>query len=207
MNLTLSAIYFILAGALASAQEPSVLSDDRMEDKRALRELAASYEAAINRGDLTSLQDSLLPEASAVFVTGDECRGLPAMQAFYDGIKAKLGAGSRYTVKLNPDTTDFYGDVAVGHGTSDEQVTFASGGTLAYQSKWTAVLQKQNGQWQASRLHVSLDPISNPIVAARTSMEGWLKLGAGGLGGLFVGFLAGKRRKTGQGHPVPPAGT
>ena len=208
MNLTRPATCFILSGTMACAQEPPGVPAGRAEDQIALRVLAAAYETAINQGDLTTLKDSLLPEASVVFLTGDECRGLPAMQAFYDGMRKNLGEGSRYSVKLNPDTTDYYGDVAVGHGTSDEQVAFESGTILAYQSKWTAVLRKVDGRWLASRLHVSLDPIHNPIVAARTKMEGWLKLGAGGLGGLFIGFLAGKRsrRKTSQGRLVPSQG-
>lgn len=175
------------------AQEASP-PDDRAADRTALRALAAQYETAINSGDLSSLAGSLLPEASAVFLTGDECRGLPAMQAFYDKIKPQLGPGSRYSVKLHPDTTDFHGDTAIGHGTSDEHVVLGSGKELFYQTKWTAVLKKSGDRWLASRLHVSLDPINNPIVATRYALTGWLKLGAGALGGIVVGYLLGKRK-------------
>ncbi len=174
----------------AGAAEP-----DRESDKQALRELAAQYEAAINRGDLSSLGDSLLPEASAVFVTGDECRGLPAMQAFYDRVREQLGPGTSYTVKLVPDHTDFYGDVAIGHGLSDERVRFGSGKELSWQTKWTAVLKKTDGAWRTSRLHVSLNPFDNPVIAARSNVTGWSLLAGGILGGVVAGFLLGRRRR------------
>jgi len=185
----------LLAFATLLPAQEAAPPDDRDADKTALRALAKTYETAINSGDLSSLAGSLLPEASAVFLTGDECRGLPAMQAFYDNIKSQLGPGSRYSVKLHPDTTDFHGDIVIGHGTSDEHVVLGSGKELSYQAKWTAVLKKSGDRWLASRLHISLDPINNPIVATRYAVTGWLMLGAGALGGSVVGYLLGKRRR------------
>ena len=173
----------------AAAQTPAAVDDGREADRQALRALAARYEAAISNGDLMALQDSVLPDASAVFMTGDELTGVPAMQAFFDGIKKQLGAGSKYTIKLNPDDTRFEGDIALAGGTSDEKVVFGNGKEINYQTKWTAILKKVDGKWLAMRLHVSLNPIHNPIIELRTKTQKWLTAGAALAGGILLGML------------------
>jgi uncharacterized protein (TIGR02246 family) len=165
------------------------------EDKNALRALGARYEKAINEANLSSLSDVVLPGASAVFMTGDEIKGLPAMQQFLERIKAQLGNGAQYTIKLVPDDTDFHGDTAVAHGTSEESVVLGSGRSLRYTTRWTGVLRKVDGQWMAARLHVSLDPIHNPIVDFRIKTQSWLTGGAALVLGLVLGWVVGRRRR------------
>jgi ketosteroid isomerase-like protein len=174
------------------AQTPA---DPHEADRAALRELGARYEQAINEGKLTGLADALLPEMSAVFATGDEVRGMEAMQKFYDDIKTKLGDGSTYSIKMLPDRTDFFGDTAVAHGKSDEHVRLGNGTELDYQTLWTAVLLKQNGQWKAARLHVSLDPVNNPFVAMKTKWRDRLFAAAGLALGLLLWRLFVLERK------------
>lgn len=174
---------------MAQVAEPDALVDD----KQALRALAVKYELAINQGNFSSLKDSVSPTASAVFMTGHELVGLDAMQEYYDKIKVKLGAGSSYSVKLNPDDTKFHGNIAIAHGTSEERVVFGNGKQLSYQSKWTAVLEKQADQWIAIRMHVSLDPIYNPFITMKNRVSNWTYAGISGIvSALLVWFL--KRR-------------
>lgn len=175
----------------------AVLAQDagREADKADLRALGQRYEEAINMGNLTSMSDVILPDASAVFATGDEVRGLAAMQGFLDKIKGQLGAGSRYSVKLRPDETDFFGDLATAHGSSDESVTLGTGRSLDYTTRWTAVLRKIDGRWLVSRLHVSLDPIDNPIVSARLRLRTWMAGGAGLLLGAIGGWAVARRAR------------
>lgn len=167
----------------------------READKAALRALGQRYEEAINLGNLTSMSDVILPDASAVFATGDEVRGLAAMQGFMDKMKGQLGAGSRYSVKLRPDDTDFFGESAIAHGSSDESVTLGTGRSLSYTTRWTAVLRKVDGHWLVSRLHVSLDPIDNPIVSARLRLRTWMAGGAGLLLGAVGGWAVARRAR------------
>ena len=75
------------------------------------------------------------------------------------------------------------------HGASDETVILGNGKQIAYQSYWTAVLEKVNGKWMALRLHVSIDPIENPFVTMKIGMAKWMNLGIGGLAGLVIGWL------------------
>jgi len=164
-------------------------------DKNALRELGARYEKAINEANLNSLADAVLPGASAVFMTGDEVHGLPAMQQFLERTKEQLGNGVKCTIKLRPDDTDFYGDTAIAHGSSDETVVLGSGRSLEYTTRWTGVLRKVDGHWMAARLHVSLDPINNPIVSFRSNARALATGGVALVAGLLMGWLAARRRR------------
>jgi len=184
----MKAIIILAFWTVASAISPAQ-NTDRTADKEALRALAARYEVAINQGSLAGLQDSVAPEVSAVFMTGVESKGLEAMQKYYDEIKGKLGSGGSYTVKFVPDDTDFHGNIAVAHGTSDEAVVLGNGKRITYRSLWTAVLEKNDGQWKALRLHVSIDPIDNAFVRMKLDLTKWMHLAIGGLIGLVAGLL------------------
>lgn len=185
--LTLAALSFP-----AFSQTPS---DEHAADREALRTLAHRYEEAINQGDLTVLSNSVAPNASAVFMTADEFTGIQSMQTFLDEVKKMMGKGSRYTIKLAPGTTDFIGDVALTKGTCDEIATLGSGQTFSYKTYWTAVLRKENGEWKATRLHVSLNPFENPFITAKISVRTWITGGVAGILGLAIGFLFGKRKR------------
>ncbi len=189
MKTRLTFLASLLLSQLALAQQ-----DGTEADKQVLRALGASYEKAINSGDLSSLAPSLTTTASAVFLTNDEVKGLPAMQAFFDDIKKRLGPGSSYSIKLVPDDTQFFGDLALAHGSAEESVTMA-GKTLSYTTRWTALLRKLDGLWKAERLHVSLNPIDNPIVAARTKAQSWMVGIVAALSGIVMGFLIARLRR------------
>lgn len=192
-RLPLVPLLLLLACPVLSAQDPA---PDREADKTALRALGARFEAAINQGDLTPLAADLAPDPSAVFLTGDECRGLPAMQAFYDKVRAMLGTGGTYTIKLRPADTDFRGSTAIARGLSEETATTGSGAVYSFETKWTAVLLKQpDGRWLAARLHVSMDPVDNPLAAAKHAAAGWAKLAAGAAAGLPLGWFLARRRR------------
>jgi uncharacterized protein (TIGR02246 family) len=192
-SLRLCIALLITGFSTAMAQTPT--ADAHEPDRLALRALAARYERAIADGDLMSLQDSILPDASAVFMTGDEVTGVSAMQTFLDGIKKQLGEGTQYSVKLNPNPTRFEGALAIASGTSDEKVTFGNGKELTYQTKWTASLKKEDGKWLAMRLHVSLDPINNPIITLQARAHKWIVGSIAAVGGLLLGLVLARFRK------------
>ena len=199
-NLLLS--FCLLWAPLLPAQEAAA-GNDRPADRQALRELRLKYEAAINQGSFDTLKDSIAPGASVVFMTGDQVTGIEAMQTFYNGIKKQLGEGSSFSVALKPEKVEFFGDIAVAHGTSDETVVPGHGSPLTYRSLWTAVLHHSDNRWQALRLHVSIDPINNPIVAAKTRLSSGLAL-AGGLGiGVILTLIMTRRKRAGKptSHP------
>lgn len=141
------------------------------------------------------LKDSVRDDASAVFITGERISGLAAMQTYLEKIKSTLGEGSTYSVKLIPDDTYFDGDIAIAEGISEENVKLAGGKEFSYQTRWTATLKKTDGKWQALRLHVSLNPFDNPVIAYRARMQKWTVGGIAGVGGLLLGMILTKLRR------------
>jgi len=160
----------LLSFNAAFAQEAG---DDRAADRKLLRELGGRYEQAINDGDLRSLAPFVATSASAVFATNHELQGLEAMQKYFESVRERLGANSSYNVKLEPDRTEFFGDMAVAHGHSEEKARLGSGREYNFTTHWTAVLRKEADGWKALRLHVSMDPFDNAVVAARLKTRTW----------------------------------
>jgi ketosteroid isomerase-like protein len=190
-HLLINLLFFSTAFAQTPAPE-----DEHAADRAALRELGGQYEQAINSGNLMPLAPSIAPEASAVFATNDEVQGLEAMQKYFDSIKERLGRNSSYTVKLNPDHSEFFGDIALAHGRSDETAKLGNGQEYRFTTHWTAVLRKDGGSWKAHRLHVSMDPLDNPAITARLQMRTWIAVALGVLAAAaaFVVGRASKRR-------------
>lgn len=177
MNHSRLLLISLLFATTAFAQTPP--DDGHDADRAALRELGRQYEQAINGGNLLALAPSVAKEASAVFVTNDEVQGIEAMQKYLEAIQQRLGKGSAYTVKLDPDSTEFFGDLALAHGRSHENAKLASGRVYEFTTRWTAILRKDGAGWKAQRLHVSMDPFDNPIISTRLQMRTWATAGIG----------------------------
>lgn len=79
----LCAFTAFLSSANAQADTPSPGEADR----EALRALAARYEQAISQGNLLSLQDVVLDDASAVFITGEKSPACPRCKATWKASK------------------------------------------------------------------------------------------------------------------------
>lgn len=131
-------------------------------------------------------------------VSGDEVAGAAGLKTYWENMKRIMGDGGKYQVKINVAVpADIFGDIAVAHGTSSEDVTI-SGKQYHYDGLWTAVLKKQDGQWKLLRVHASMYPISNPFVAAivQGASIRWGLVGgvAGLLLALILNFLF-RRRK------------
>lgn len=184
-----------LTALISFAQAQVYAGEPYKKDRETLRAFAARYEQAISQGNLMSLQDVVSADASAVFITGEKITGLPAMQSYLEGVKKQLGEGSSYTVKLIPDDTHFDGNHAIAEGISEEKVV-AGGKEFTYQTRWTAILKHDGETWKAQRLHVSLNPFENPIIAYRARMQKWTYGGIAGVLGLLLGiFISNFRRK------------
>ena len=164
-------------------------------DKNALRQLKARYEEAISTGHLTPLGDTLTPTASAVFLTGEEVKGLDAMQQYFDGIRQQLGPGSSYRVQVQPDDTQFFGDIALAHGVANETATLGNGTDLNYTTRWTAVLRKIDGTWKTERVQTTLNPFDNPVITSKTRFTAVLWSAIAAVVGVLVGWLFGRRTK------------
>lgn len=198
MNRILALLCSLILCSHLCAQEPAP-ADEHAADREALRALAARYEEAINTGDLRPLATSVAPTVSAVFATNHEVQGLDGIQKYFDSVREMMGDGSSYSVKLEPDRTEFFGDIAIGHGKSAEVATWSDGREYRFDTKWTVVLRKEADGWKALRLQVTMDPFDNPVIATRLLGRTWILLAFAGLTAavaFFVGRGFRKRRRS-----------
>ena len=175
----------LMLGLLLAAP---VFADEEAEHA-ALRKIKAAYEEAVNTDAMQKLEPWLGKDVTGVMVTDEEVHSFAELQAYWLRIKALLGSGGSYTVKVNVDKTDLLGDVAVSRGTTDDTAKTARFGSVNFHSHWTAVLRKDGGEWKVLRLHASMDPLENPFVTARTASRSLAFGGAGVALGLVLGLL------------------
>ncbi len=164
-----------------------------------LRGLKKIYEDAVNSGNLAPLAPVFGPQTSGVVATNEEFHTLDDMQQIFDRFKSTLGPGYTYRVTLNPERSLIYGDIAVCRGTSDEYIKSGSGNEFKLLTRWTAVLQRDNGQWHLLRSQVSMDPFHNPVsdyfFASVKKVYGGGGLALGLIAGIILGYLLRGRPK------------
>lgn len=175
---------------------PLVLLADEQTDREALVKIRGIYEEAVKSDDLSKLFPHLGGNFTAVAPTGVEVKGTQELQSYFKGIWDLIGKGGAYQVKVNATGTEFYGDIAVSYGTTDEFVKTAEGKEYKFPMLWTAVSRREDGGWKAIRMHGSMDPLSNVFVKTQLSATKWIYGGGGVVVGLIVGFLLAMLRRS-----------
>ncbi|HEX3716961.1 MAG TPA: hypothetical protein VH595_03260 [Verrucomicrobiae bacterium] len=189
--LIIAAIFEICFGLSARA--------DEMADRTALHMLRTNYMEAVNSGDLTKMSPNVDKDATAVMVTGEEVKGMDGLKAYWGKIQNLIGPGGGYHVTVNLDKTDLYhDDLAVSRGSTDDVLHLGNGKDLRFNSLWTAVCHKEDGNWKVIRMEAAMDPVNNVFVSLQLA-KAKLLFGIGGAAagvvfGLIVGILITKKR-------------
>ena len=173
----------LLAVTLAA---PVAAADGSEEDKEALRAMARLFEQAVAQHDLRKFQDVLAPEFVATLVT-DEVVTRESMVKFWDWVWGLIGSKGQWQVKIEPEPTLFFGDIAVARGVANDHIVDARGRDYRFNWHWTVVLHKREGQWKPIVGHGSMDPLGNPFIQVEQT---WMKILFGG-GGLLAGLVVG----------------
>lgn len=181
---------------------PEISHADEQEDRAALSKIRGLYEEVVKTDDLSKLMPYLADNMTAVTPTGEEVKSPQELQAYFKKVWEMIGKGGTYEVKANLGRTDFYGDIAVSSGTTDEFIRSSAGNDFKQLGFWTAVTRKTDGQWKVIRMHGSMDPLTNSFVTTFRAAELKITKMIYGLGGLGVGLLVGfgfyfiRRRQT-----------
>jgi ketosteroid isomerase-like protein len=165
---------------------PVAAADGSEEDKQALRALARLFEQAVAQRDLKKFQGVLAPEFVGTLVT-DEVVNRESMAKFWDWVWGLIGSKGQWQVKIEPEPTQFFGDIAVARGVANDHIVTESGRDYRFAWHWTVILQKRDGQWRLVTGHGSMDPLANPFIQVEQT---WMKTLFGG-GGLLVGLVVG----------------
>ena len=157
MNVLITTLLVLILAA------PAAAADGSEEDKQALRAMARLFEQAVGQRDLKRFQTVLAPEFTGTLVT-DEVVNRESIAGFWNWVWGLVGPKGRWEVKIDPDDTLFFGDLAVARGLANDHIVTESGRDYRFKWHWTLVLQKREGQWKAIAGHGSMDPLDNPFI-------------------------------------------
>jgi hypothetical protein len=174
---------------LSCAPGVAQVADPRTQDHEALHALLVSATEAVNRGDAEALGRLLAPDFVATFSDQTRITDRAGLAAYLDRIlhaeDAPLAAIHLQPVADAP--TAFIGeDAGVAYGSSKDSFMLADGIELTLDSRWTATLVRDDGQWKIRAFHAGVNMLDNPILLAAGRLS-W----AWGAGGLVLGLLLG----------------
>jgi ketosteroid isomerase-like protein len=168
--------------ALSAVEDPS-----RAADYDALRHLRSTYEDALSSNNLAEVKPLLAAGFTGVMISGEEIKSYEDFEAFWKRFRSRIGEGGTYQVKVMTDQTDFFGDVGLSRGYTEETIHTAAGKEYQIQARWTAVTRKENGEWKIFRVQGSVNPIDNPAI--REMVKGTRLIF--GVSGAAAGFVLG----------------
>lgn len=170
-RLPITVLIFLVCIGL-HAQDAAI---DREADHAELRQILTEITDALNRRDA---------EAAASYFAKDFAftalnqRTMTTQQEIADFVDEMFSGPTAPLTDLQLEPvasikTVFTGpDTGYCYGTARETYTLAHGGTTVLQTHWTATVVREDGVWKTSTLHVGVDPLANPILAAASKTTG-----------------------------------
>lgn len=165
-------------------------AEDPVHDE--LRAVRTRIIDAITKGDIDTVLQQVHPDVVVTWQNSEVCRGRQGLKDFFERMGRKSFKG--YKVPPTPD------ELTIMHGT-DTGISFGKtvaeydllGKHYEIESRWTATLVKENGQWLLAAYHISMNTLDNPLLDASKKaiyLGGAIAL----VVGIFIGRILGKRK-------------
>jgi ketosteroid isomerase-like protein len=178
---------------------PAFGDDGRAADRAQLLGILKDVETGINERRIDLMLRHIDDQAVVTWLNAEVSKGPEGVRAYF----AKMVGDAPGTVLskyvTHPKLSDqavFHGDVAIAHGTTEDEFTPHHRSVFRFSSRWTASLRKHDGQWRIIALNLSANAFNNALTAELQRLA-WLA-GAGGLGGgllLAAAWAYFRRRK------------
>lgn len=145
-------------------------------DHEQLRQLLKTAQDAVNN-DQPELLQAYLHKDYVITVMNQELvtEEKTVEQLFYEWFKKPDAI--LQSLHIEPEasilTNIYEGRFGVGYGTSADTYELTDGRKFTFNSKWTATMIKEDGQWKLLALHVGVDPIDNPLIDGYRSAFGF----------------------------------
>ena len=191
----LFSLFLVVAPVAVAAAE----SDPHAADRQALIKLFREMEAAINAQDVDRMIAQMHPQVTVTWLNGEVSRGHDEVRAYYDKmVRGEKRILDRYltTAKLGKPARFFgNGEVAVADGTMKDEFFPVARGPFSLDSNWTSTSAKVGDRWQVVSMHLSSNVFTNSLLAEAERAIWYVGAGAG-IGGLLLGWLLGRRRRS-----------
>lgn len=168
-------LFFILL--LLTSVSISAATDTGSEaDHEQLRQLLEAAQRAVNN-DQPELLQAYLHKDYVITVMNQEVltEDKSLEQLFYDWFKKPdaILKGLQIEPEATIMTNIYGGRFGVCYGTSADTYELTDGRKFTFDSSWTATMIKEDDQWKLLALHVSVNPIDNPLIEGYRSAFGF----------------------------------
>jgi hypothetical protein len=144
---------------------------------------------AMNARNIDAMAPLIHDKFSITTVDQQVFTNLNDFKAYFDGLFAGDNAPLK-SVTFNPTAdalTEFVNEnIGLSRGASTDTYVFNDGDTRVMNSRWTATLFKDGGKWKILNVHIGVNLLDNPVVAAIKN-----RLYAVGIGAAVAGLLLG----------------
>lgn len=185
--------------AFFTAILPAYGDDGREADRAQLLVILKDVESGINSRQIDLMLRHIDEKAIVTWLNAEVSKGPEGVRAYFTKMVGDAPGTVLSKYVTHPQISEqaiFYGDVAIAHGTTEDEFTPHERAVFRFSSRWTASLRKSDGQWRIIALNLSTNAFNNALTAELERLA--LLAGAGGLaGGLFlaVAWAYFRRRK------------
>jgi ketosteroid isomerase-like protein len=186
-------LFFLCLPLCAQVLQAAGESDEATH--QALRDMRDATVSALNKGDIEAVLPHLHKNIVFTAMNGEVCRGKDALRAYFNRMMKDPGHIVE-SLQIHPSVdqlTDLYGaTTGVAYGSSVDHYKLTNDQEFDVNSRWTATMVKEGGQWQVASFQSAANIFDNPLLNKAKSA---LYVGAAGAGlaGLLLGVFIGKR--------------
>lgn len=145
--------------------------DQHAESREELRAIQQIFQQAIENNTIGDMREHVHDDFSFVSFTDKSFENFDAFEEQWKITReGMIGSGS-FSSELNPETSLFYGDIAICKGDARNKMVDKKGQRFEYSSHWTVVFKRSDDAWKVLRAHNSLDPFGNPILVKHVKKE------------------------------------
>lgn len=186
---------FLLLGSVVFAQG----ADSRKEDRQQLLAILAEIERGINEVNIDLMAKHFDEKATVTWLNAEVSHGPEGVRSYF---KRMVGNGpdavlSKYVTHPQiSQSTQFYADVAVANGTTEDEFTPHHRGPFNFHTVWTATLIKREGKWKIISLTLSTNTFNNVLIDELKQYAVYAGMGGALLGMLLVTAWCYLRRQT-----------
>jgi len=162
---------------------------------QALRAMRDATVSALNKGDMEAVIPHLHKNIVFTAMNGEVCRGHDALRAYFNKMMKDPGhiVDSLQITPTVDHLTDLYGNTGVAYGSSVDHYKLTDGDEFAVNSRWTATLVKEHGNWEVASFQSAENIFDNPLINKATKALYW-GVGVAGAFGFLLGVLLAKRQ-------------